>query len=163
MLIGAVLLSYKFDHDSVIVPQMENTGNIGDKTFYTIEAILLGDKKECRLIDHWTEAPIVMLHYAKVFKIDPYLLPCISRVEGPTKTMLDSSNIYGFEIRGKYLNMGNFDYATEAAAALLEMYKPRYQANGLVNIDTLAAIWCPISKELWAKNMKEIYLKALRN
>ena len=128
----------------------------------TITAILQGDKKECRIIDAWPEAPAVMLMVAEKYKIDPFILPCISRAEGPTPAMLKAHNIYGLEDNGKLLEFIDHYSATEAAAALLAKHKPSYQSTGLVDIEKLARIWCPINKDQWAGNIKNIYQKGIK-
>lgn len=128
----------------------------------TITAILQQDKKAIRLIDAWPEAPTVMLMVAEKYKIDRYLLPCISRAEGPTPAMLKAHNIYGLEYKGKLLEFIDHYSATDAAAELLAKHKGKYQSTGLVDIEKLAGIWCPANAGLWADNVKNIYLKALK-
>ena len=131
-------------------------------TLATITAILQGDKKECRLLDNWPDAPLVMLEASRKYEIDPYLLPTISRVEGPTPAMLKACNVYGLEQRGKLIEFIDHYCATDAATAILAGYKYRYEiADGLVCIDTLAQIYCPVNAETWASNMKAIYERAL--
>ena len=133
----------------------------GQDTLATITRILQQDKKDCRLLDHWPDAPVVMLEAARKYKIDPYLLPCISRAEGPTPTMLAACNVYGLEQRGELLEFIDNCYSTDAAGAILAKHKSRYQSEGNINMDSLAAIWCPINKEIWAGNVGSIYREAV--
>jgi hypothetical protein len=132
-----------------------------DDTLATITRILQQDKKECRLLDAWPDAPLVMLDAARKYKIDAYLLPCISRAEGPTPSMLAACNVYGLEWHGELIEFVTHYHATDAAAALLAKHQPTYQSTGLVDIPKLAGIWCPANRELWAGNMAKIYERGL--
>jgi hypothetical protein len=135
---------------------------VGQDTLATITRILQQDKKDCRLLDHWPDAPVVMLEAARKYDIDPYLLPAISRAEGPTPAMLKACNVYGLERRGNLLAFISHEYATDAAASILAGYKYRYEiVDGVVVIDTLAKIWCPANADLWAGNMARIYERGL--
>jgi hypothetical protein len=140
----------------------ENAESMQADTLATITRILQQDKKQCRLLDHWPEAPLVMLEAARKHGIDPYLLPCISRAEGPTPAMLNACNVYGLERRGKLIGFIAHEYATDAAAALLAKHQPAYQSTGLVDIPKLAAIWCPANASLWAGNMAGIYERGMQ-
>mgnify|MGYP001571226793 CR=1 FL=1 len=140
----------------------EDTAAVRNDTLATITRILQQDKKDCRLIDNWPDAPLVMLEAARKYEIDPYLLPAISRTEGPTPAMLKACNIYGLEYRGKLIVFADFYYNTEATAALLARHKWAYQSTGLVDVAVLAKIWCPLNAELWAENMKAIYTASIK-
>ena len=131
-------------------------------TLGVILKILQGDKKACRLLDAWPEAPQTMLEAAEKYSIDPFLLPAISRAEGPTAAMLLCRGIYGLESHGKIIGWSSFDTATMAAAQLLAKLENRYLRSESIFIDSLALIWCPVNHKNWAKNVMDIYNAGLR-
>ncbi len=131
-------------------------------TLGIIQKILDGDKKECALLQDWPEAAEAMLYAAQQWEIDPYLLPCISRAEGPKPYMLKLHNPYGLEFKGKLIQFSDYYRSTEAACILLKQIEPHYRTADIIEIDSLAAYYCPVSKERWAQNVKAIYQEAVK-
>ena len=123
-----------------------------------IRQILERDKKRYRLLDVYPPAVMTMYLAADKYEIDLLLLPAICRAEGPSLHMLKYHNPYGLERNGKLIKYKSFHESTEAAAKLIA----KLTGSGPVDIETLAAKWCPANKKQWAENVIAIYNGAMK-
>lgn len=111
------------------------------------------------LLSYWPSAPQTMQRMARVFDLDPLLLPCIARIENPHPK---HRNPYGMTWRGRVVQYDSYTYATYRAAELLAKLRPIYQGERGPNIPALAKVWCPLNQELWARNMAAVYQEAVK-
>ena len=110
------------------------------------------------LLQCWPSAPTTMIRMARVFDLDPLLLPCIARASNPAPKY---RNPYGMTFRGRIVQYDSYTYATYRAAELLAQSRPIWD-KGNPSIPALAKVWCPLNADLWTRNMTAVYREAGR-
>jgi hypothetical protein len=124
-------------------------------TLATVERILDGGDLKQR----WPGAGKTMLRMSRVFEINPYLLPVISRCENPDPKY---HNPCGLTANSKIIQYESYTYGVYRAAELLAKLRPIYDSDSGPNIPSLASVWCPESKMQWQTNVGKIYQQAIR-